>query len=150
MNLFRIGKRPNERDVRDSTGWYFSRPDNARAYSQPTMRYDAHIRRGDAHITSIGRQGRDRVCVDNERTFNERGLQIWGPDDLALALHCLPALAASDDGLDGVIDAGGGGDGVGEVVRGRDVYVLGEVVAVIGSHGWRVRASVRSAAEGEE
>ena len=101
-----------------------------------------------ARITSGGRQGRDRVCVGNERTFDKRGLQIWRPNDLAFALHCLPALAASDDGLDSVIDAGGRGDGVGKVVSGRDVYMLGEVVAVIGSHVCRVRASGCSAAAG--
>ena len=72
------------------------------------------------------------------------------PFDSIVGENTSEADSDSDDGLDGVIDAGGGGDGVGEVVRGRDVYVLGEVVAVIGSHGWRVRASVRSAAEGEE
>ena len=80
--------------------------------------------------------GSDKVHEQRiQHTFDKRGLEIWRPDDLALALHSLPALAAGDDSLYGVIDAGGGGDGVGEVVRGGDVYMLGEVVAVIGSHG---------------
>ena len=68
-------------------------------------------------------------------TFDEGRFEIRWPHHLALVLHCLPALPSGDDGLDGVIDAGGGGDGVGEVVGGGDVDVLGEVVAMIGSHG---------------
>ena len=86
------------------------------------------------------RVNRVRIC-----TFNQSCLQIWRPNDLSLALHGLPTLAAGDDSLYGVIDAGGGGDGVGEVVRGGDVYMLGEVVAVIGSHVSEEGASVGSA-----
>ena len=82
----------------------------------------------------MGGNGVDRT-VNNERTFDECSLEVWGPDDLTLALHCLPAFAAGDDSLDGIIDTGGRGDGVREVVRGGDVYMLGKVVAVIGSHG---------------
>ena len=70
-----------------------------------------------------------------ERTLDEGCFEVGRPYDLALALDCLPAFPAGDDSLDGIIDTGGGGDRVGEVVGGGDVDVLGEVVAVVGGHG---------------
>ena len=88
-----------------------------------------------------------RVIRFRMRTFDQSRLQIGRPNDLALALHGLPALAAGDDGLDGVIDAAGGGDGIREVICGGDVYVLSEVVAMVGSHVGRV-ADVRDGGGG--
>ena len=85
----------------------------------------------------MGAYNERRVIRFRMRTFDQSRLQIGRPNDLALALHGLPALAAGDDGLDGVIDAARGRDGVGEVVGGGDVDVLGEAVAVAGRHGGR-------------
>ena len=81
-------------------------------------------------------------------TFDKRGFEVGGPYDLALALHGLPAFSAGDDSLDGVVDAAGGGDGVGEVVGGGDVDVLCEVVAVVGGHGEQGAPGLWTAAEG--
>ena len=90
---------------------------------------------GQREISGPGRGGGDKR--EGRLTFDKRGFEVGGPYDLALALHGLPAFSAGDDSLDGVVDAAGGGDGVGEVVGGGDVDVLGEVVAVVGGHGGR-------------
>lgn len=56
-------------------------------------------------------------------TFNEGGFEVRGPYNLALSLHCFPALATSDNGLNGVVDLPIGRHGVGQIVGGGDAHM---------------------------
>ena len=61
-------------------------------------------------------------------TFNKGGFEIWWPDDLALAFDCLPALSASDNGLNDVAGTcrTGGGKGVRNILCGGNSDMLGK------------------------
>ena len=59
-------------------------------------------------------------------TFDERRFELRRPDDLALAFDCLPALSASDNGLNDVAGTRrtGGGKGVRNILCGGNSDML--------------------------
>ncbi len=93
MNLLRMGKRPNEREVRDSTGWYFSRPVRRAYRSGQTRREDnwVGVRTGDkAHATSGECEIRFGLNAPSTSAASKYGGQTTSPLPFIVFQHLRP------------------------------------------------------------
>jgi hypothetical protein len=84
MKRLRFGNLLRERVEREVSGRYLSRA-------------------GEDGMLSKGGEGeREREARGGRRTFYESSLEVWRPDGFALSLEGLPALPATDNGIDSV------------------------------------------------